>query len=571
MIFTPPTSLPALPSPLPLQDLAGEFALETHLHKTKQSNKAHSSATWTDAATNQTWTTDAIIARVGEVATALSVAWRIKPGQKWHKIVGLLTSNYADALILSWAIHRLGGGCLMLQPTSSADEIAGHLDRVPPCALFASEDLLSLGKDAVQRSSMASKLQLYRLSLPTADSKLFQESSEISSLEDLLMASKNLPATPKSTLSADEAAHRVAYCCTTSGTGGLQRVVAMTHKNVVACMLQVSQFYTATRGSGPETHLGFLPFNHIYGLLIIHSMLHLGDSVVIHRGFNLMEVLTSIGKNRINNLFLVPPIINAMSRNAAILSKFDLSSVTSITSGGGPLKKEDFMKMQVAQPNWRILSGWGQTEGCGVGTLSGVNDIFPGSSGPLLPGVRIRLRDDDGREVESLEEMGEIEIASPSILSGYIDHADDAILTSANDADFWWSTGDVGLFRKSPSGQPHLFVVDRIRDMIKVKGNQVAPGQIEAHLSQHAAVAENAVIGVADEIAGERALAFVVRDPTYAPNESEAQLRQIIRDHNDLILPEVCRLQDRILFVDAIPKSASGKVLKRELRKQVAT
>jgi acyl-CoA synthetase (AMP-forming)/AMP-acid ligase II len=82
------------------------------------------------------------------------------------------------------------------------------------------------------------------------------------------------------------------------------------------------------------------------------------------------------------------------------------------------------------------------------------------------------LRDDSGREVEKLEEMGEIEIASPSVLRGYIHNANDAILPPAGDEDFWWPTGDVGLFRVAPSGETHLFVVDRIRDMIKVKVNE---------------------------------------------------------------------------------------------------
>lgn len=106
---------------------------------------------------------------------------------------------------------------------------------------------------------------------------------------------------------------------------------------------------------------------------------------------------------------------------------------------------------------------------------------------------------------------------------------------------------------------------------LMIQGNQVAPGQIEDHLTKHAAVAETAVIGIADEVAGERALAFIVREPSHARETSEADLRTIIQEHNDLELPEVCRLQDRIIFVDELPKSASGKILKRELRKQVAT
>lgn len=88
-------------------------------------------------------------------------------------------------------------------------------------------------------------------------------------------------------------------------------------------------------------------------------------------------------------------------------------------------------------------------------------------------------------------------------------------------------------------------------------------------MSQHVAIAETAVIGVPDEVAGERALAFIIREPSYAPDATEADLRKTIQEHNDMALPEVCRLQNRIIFVDQIPKSASGKVLKRELRNQV--
>ncbi|KAF2633109.1 putative AMP dependent ligase/synthetase [Macroventuria anomochaeta] len=574
MIFTAPDFLPTLPAPLPLQETIGDFCLTANLAKTAGSDSVDKRPPFVEAAIDRAWTADEIGVRVAQVAAALFASWRLVPGQEWNKVVAILASNSVDTLILSWAIHRIGGGCLMLQPTSSADEIAEHLDRIPPFAMFVSQDLLPLGEEAVRRSSNSSKLPVYRLSVPDRSPPAAAVESDlglakIPTLDDLLAAAKELLPMHKTPLAADEATRRVAYYCTTSGTSGFQRIVAITHKNMIASILQATSFYKATRERGSEVTLGFLPFNHIYGLLITHSLMYYGDSLIVHRGFNLMEILTSIVKYRINTLYLVPPIINALSRNASILDRFDLSSVNSIVSGGGPLNKEAFTKMQAARPNWRILSGWGQTESCGIGSLSHPSDIFPGSSGVLLPDVRIRLRDDSGREVEKLEEMGEIEIASPSVLRGYIDHANDALLPSAGDEELWWPTGDVGLFRVSPSGETHLFVVDRIRDMIKVKGNQVAPGQIEAHLSKHAAVAETAVVGVPDEVAGERALAFIVREPSYASSTNESDLRKTIRDYNDLALPEVCRLQDRIIFIDQIPKSASGKVLKGELRKKL--
>ncbi|CAM1508755.1 Fc.00g056030.m01.CDS01 [Cosmosporella sp. VM-42] len=569
MIFTPPASLPALPSPLPLQETIGDFCLATRLARASEPDQRPA---FIEAAIDRTWTTNQINARLSQLTAALCSAWEIAPGQKWHKTVAILASNCVDTLILSWAIHRVGGGCLMLQPTSSADEMAAHLDRVPPFAIFVSQDLLLLGREALRKSSLSSELPFYSFSEtnnppPAAD----QDLSKISTLDDLIAAGKDLPPLQKTPLSTDEARRRVAYYCTTSGTSGFQRVVAITHENIIASILQAGSFLEVTKRISTEVTLAFLPFNHIYGLLITHTFMWRGDSTVVHRGFNMMEILLSITKNRINTLYLVPPIINALSRNASILDRFDLSSVRSIVSGGGPLNKEAFLKMQAARPDWQIIPGWGQTEGCGIGSLSSPNDIFPGSSGVLLPGVRVRLRDDDGREVEGLEEMGEIEIASPSGLRGYVDHASEALLPATDDEDFWWPTGDVGLFRLSPNGEEHLFVVDRIRDMIKVKGNQVAPGEIEGHLTKHAAVAETAVIGIPDEVAGERALACIVREPSYAPDTSEADLRKIIQEYNDLALPEVCRLQDRIIFIDQIPKNASGKILKRELRKQVST
>ncbi|KAL4995753.1 acetyl-CoA synthetase-like protein [Aspergillus recurvatus] len=569
MIFTPPTFLPTLPS-IPLQEPVGDFCLAKRLARAIGSDSVGKRAPFVEATIDRAWTPDEISARVAQAAAALCSSWQLVPGQKWHKIVAILASNSVDTLILSWAIHRIGGACLMMQPTSSAEEIAGHFDRVPPFAMFASQDLLPLAQEAVRQSSL-SELPLYRLSVPGAVAEPDQDLSRITTLDDLIAAAEGLPPVQKGPFSVNEAARRVAYYCTTSGTSGFQRIVAITHENLIASILQASEFLETTREAGSEVALGFLPFNHIYGLWTAHVLMYLGDSVIIHRGFNFMEIMASIAKYRINTLYLVPPIINALSRNGSMLGQFDLSSVRSIVSGGGPLSKEAFAKMQAVCPHVRIFSGWGLTETCGVGSLSCFSEVFPGSSGILLPGVRIRLRDDNGREIETLEEMGEIEIASPSLVRGYIDSASDALLPPTDNADFWWPTGDVGLFRAAPSGENHLFIVDRIRDMIKVKGNQVAPGQIEAHLIQHAAVAETAVIGIPDEVAGERALAFVVREPSYAPDTSEADLRSAIRDYNDLELPEVCRLQDRIVFIDQIPKSASGKILKRELRKQVSS
>jgi long-subunit acyl-CoA synthetase (AMP-forming) len=127
-------------------------------------------------------------------------------------------------LILSWAIHRIGGACLMLQPTSSAEEIAGHLARAPPFAMVVSQDLLPLGQEALGRSSLSAELPFYRLTVPdhTAAVEPNQDSAAISTLDDLVLAAQGLSPVEKTPLAPGEAARRVAYYCTTSGTSGFQ-------------------------------------------------------------------------------------------------------------------------------------------------------------------------------------------------------------------------------------------------------------------------------------------------------------------------------------------------------------
>nr|A0A024F9J0.1 RecName: Full=AMP-dependent ligase vlmC; AltName: Full=Verlamelin biosynthesis protein C [Lecanicillium sp.]BAO73255.1 AMP dependent ligase/synthetase [Lecanicillium sp. HF627] len=572
MIFTQPSFVPALPSPLPLGETIGDFCMSERLAKVGNDAVEEQPIPFIDAAIDKSWTTDEINTRVAQLTRALATEWNIAPGEKWHKQVAVLASNcvsiFMDTLILTWAIHRLGGGCLMLQPTSSVEEMAAHIDHVPPFAMFVTLDLVTLGQETIQKSSQSADLPFYKFSkVYGPPAKNAPDTSNVKSLDALLEKSKDQAPIEKLLLAEGEGSKRVAYYCTTSGTGGFQRIVAITHENIIASILQAGLFTGITKEKS-EIALVFTPFNHIYGLLTAHTLMWLGHSTVIHRGFNMLEVLMSIPKRRITTLYLVPPIINAMSRNASLLDRFDLSSVSSVIAGGGPLNKEDYAKMQTVRPNWKLLSGWGQTESCAVGSLAYPKDTVAGSSGVVLPGVRLRMRNDDGNLVQGLEEMGEIEMSSPSVLYEYIDNATEALITPHTE-EYWRPTGDVGLIRECPSGIQHLFIVDRIRDMIKVKGHQVAPGEIEVHLMKHDAVGETAVVGIADAVAGERPLAFVIREPSYSPETSDAELRKILQDHNDSALPEIYRLQNRIIIVESIPKSANGKILKRELRKQV--
>lgn len=218
------------------------------------------------------------------------------------------------------------------------------------------------------------------------------------------------------------------------------------------------------------------------------------------------------------------------------------------------------------------------TESSPLLTMNSELDTFHGSAGSLVPGTKAKIIDADGKEVHGHEQRGELLVQSPSVVLGYLNNAKANAETFVHHEDGrWLRTGDEVLVRKSPrkdgsgnscasGGHDHFFVVDRIKELIKVKGHQVAPAELEAHLLGHAAVDDCAVISVPDEQAGEVPKAFVVRSPSATAGQSDEQvaveLTQFVVEHK----ARHKWLKGGVEFVDVIPKSPSGKILRRLLR-----
>ncbi len=201
-----------------------------------------------------------------------------------------------------------------------------------------------------------------------------------------------------------------------------------------------------------------------------------------------------------------------------------------------------------------------------MATFTSVGDTFAGSSGSLVPQFQARLLGPAGEEIETLDTPGEILLMSPTLFRGYL--GNEAATGGAFNGGGWLRTGDIGMFRKAPSGHEHLFVLDRIKDMIKVKGSQVVPGDIETVLRAHPAVDDVAVIGVPDESAGERAMAFVVRSKVGMADLDDEDLQDCLDEYVQDRMDETHWLHDRIEFIEALPKSSNGKVLRRTLRER---
>ena len=203
------------------------------------------------------------------------------------------------------------------------------------------------------------------------------------------------------------------------------------------------------------------------------------------------------------------------------------------------------------------------TESATLACCTPATDVDFGSSGVIVPGAEMRLVTPDGVEITGHDQPGELLVRSPSVALGYL-HNPEATRETFQHG--WLRTGDEALIRLSPRGNEHVWIVDRIKELIKVKGIQVAPAELEAHLLAHPAVADCAVIPVPDDRAGEVPKAFVVKRAGLALEHSDALVKRDIRRHVEKHKSRAKWLDGGVEFVDQIPKSPTGKILRRMLR-----
>lgn len=246
-----------------------------------------------------------------------------------------------------------------------------------------------------------------------------------------------------------------------------------------------------------------------------------------------------------------------------------MSSVRSIFTGAAPLGAETAEDLQKVYPKWLIRQGYGLTETCTVVCSTPETDIFFGTSGVLLPGYKAKLLSIEGAEITGYDQPGELVVQSPSVVLGYLknDKANqETFLDDTDGGGKWMRTGDEAVFRLSPNGNEHIAIVDRIKELIKVKGMQVAPAELEAHLLTHPSVADCAVIPVPDDAAGEVPKAFVVKASSVGIEDNDRMVMREIQKHVQEHKARYKWLKGGVEFIDVIPKSPSGKILRRLLR-----
>ncbi len=333
-----------------------------------------------------------------------------------------------------------------------------------------------------------------------------------------------------------------------SGTSGRAKGVMLTHKNLIAQMEQVGATGVFENN---DTVMGVLPFYHIYGMVLILLLsLAKGNKVITIPRFDLEMFLQVMDKYEVTIAPLVPPIVLALAKHP-LVDKFNLSKLRTITSGAAPLGA-DLEMACMKRLNCIVLQGYGLTE---VSAASHINPGDPekirhGSVGFILPQMECKVVEPEtGAEVMA-GLPGEICVRGPNRMLGYLNNPD--ATASTIDADGWLHTGDVGFADEDG----YFYVVDRVKELIKYHAFQVAPAELEAVLITHPMVADCAVIGHMDPEEGEVPKAFVVL-------KGEATSEELMMYVAERVAP--FKKIRQVEIIDMIPKSASGKILRRIL------
>jgi 4-coumarate--CoA ligase len=453
--------------------------------------------------------------------------------------VGVLCPNVPAFATVFHGILRAGATATTINSLYTTDEIAGQLQDAGAEWLVTVSPLLPGAAAAAARLGIAD------------DHVIVLDGAEgHPGLRDLLAEGHAAP-----DVSFDPATH-VAVLPYSSGTTGRPKGVMLTHRNLVANVAQSRPMLTLT----PDDRvLAVLPFFHIYGMTVLLNVALRQRSVLVTMPrFDLPEFLRIIGEHRTSWLFVAPPIAVALAKHP-IVDQYDLSAVKVIFSGAAPLDAS-LAEAVAARLGCVVTQGYGMTETSPVthATPAQRLDVDRAAVGPLLPNTEARVIDpDSGGDVEvpaqGQSAPGELWIRGPQVMAGYLNRPE--ATADMLDADGWLHTGDIA----TVSADGIFHIVDRLKELIKYKGYQVAPAVLEAVLLENPAIADAAVIGVPDADGQEVPKAFVVRGAG-----SEITAEEVMAFVASKVAPyEKVR---EVEFIDVIPKSSSGKILRKDLR-----
>lgn len=450
-------------------------------------------------------------------------------GFKKGDVFGILSPNVPEYAIIFHAVALVGGINTPVNPLYTEDEVAHQLKDAGARFLVTVPSCIDKARDAARKASIEELFVFGEAEGATPFTSLFASHSQV----------------PEVTINPREDLVALPY---SSGTTGLPKGVMLTHHNLVS---NIRQMEGLDYFNGNDTLICVLPLFHIYGLVVILNMgLYVGATIVTLPRFDLEQFLKCIDDYKVTLAHLVPPVVLALSKSP-VVDNFDLSTLGTIFSGAAPLD-ESLTRACMARLNCQIRQGYGMTETSPV-THSSPSDpqqVKFGSVGVCAPNTECKIIDLETGVPLGPNKEGEICVRGPQIMKGYLNREDATAQTI--DAEGWLHTGDIGYANEDH----HFFIVDRAKELIKYKGFQVPPAELEAILLSHQAIADAAVVPFPDDEAGEVPKAFVVL-------RGEATADEILTFVAERVAPY--KKIRSVEFIDKIPKSASGKILRRIL------
>jgi len=469
-----------------------------------------------------------------------------------NSCVCLFAPNHVDYLPVTLAVGLCGAKITPVNPLYKTKELQIVLDKSRSSVLIAHKNNLDVALQAARDSKFVEHILVM-----TEDGEVAADGLE--SLESIKRHNRSFDKTSDSYhCEANSHPYLLPY---SSGTTGLPKGVCLTHANLTVNLLQ----FDVVEGSPLEVGDGLfspLPFFHIYGMVV--SMMYYGwkgSPIYTMSGrFDFEQMLDMIQKHQPSNAHLVPPIMLALAKSP-LVDEYDISSLQSIISAASPLGYDTESAVQ-KRLGCKVKQAWGMSELSPIGSLSPSANIKVGSVGPLVSDTFGKILDDNGKSLGPDQE-GELVIKGPQVMMGYLDEPEKTqeCLSSSG----WLRTGDLAYY----DDDGYFYITDRIKELIKTRGFQVAPAELEDLLLGHEDVNDVAVIQIPDEESGELPLAYIVLKDGCDKEDQEKMKKKIYEWVKERVVPYK-RLDGGITFVDSIPKSASGKILRRILRDELA-
>jgi long-chain acyl-CoA synthetase len=453
--------------------------------------------------------------------------------------VCLFMTNRPEYVVAFYAIARVGGVSSPMNPSYKEREVAYQLGDAQAVAVVVQQDLLPIVRAVRDESPRLKHVIVVGPGAAAAP--------DLVRFADVIAAT-TAARPPALAIPPDE----LLVLPYSSGTTGLPKGVLLSHQVFLANNIQ---FLSAIRATDADTFMVFLPFYHIYGLMLMGAAVYGGVRMVVMERFDMSEALRLIVERRITIVFVVPPILLALA-NRPDIGQMDWSSVRMFMVGAAPVPPE-LARRVTELTGVKVVQGYGLTEAGPVTHLNPVHDdtfLTIDTGGLPVNDTEQKIVDlETGERALPAGEVGEILVRGPQIMLGYWNAPES---TAAALRGGWLHTGDIG--RLDADG--YLTITDRKKEMIKYKGFGIAPAEIEALLFEHPGVADCAVIGKPDPEAGEVPKAFVVRkDPALTAEALLAWARGRLAGYKTL---------HEIALVEAIPKTASGKILRRVLKEE---